>query len=108
MGPEDQKQRPSPEDIALGMVTNLVELNAKLSGASSSVLSGLGEMLDTLNAHFDVVHMAMDIAADLKSQGKKIGIGEFAECWKQAADEILPEEEGEDPDDQGDVLAGRR
>jgi hypothetical protein len=92
----EQKPRLSGEELALHMVEQLTILNSRI-GQLIQVTEVLGGLADTLNGHFEVVHLAMDLAKALKGKQKPTII-DFAECWVEAADEILPEEEEEDGD----------
>jgi hypothetical protein len=88
------------EELAAEMVAQLTLLNQHFD-AQIRAMSELAAQMDTLSAHFDVVHLAMDFAKGLEGKIKPT-IVDFAKCWVEAADEILPEEEEED-DGRGDV-----
>lgn len=103
--PEGQVPKPEMNGsiLAAQMIEQLALLNARLE-AFIQVSGELHSLLDDLCGHFDVVHLAMEKARELKGK-VKITAADFAECWVEAADEILPEE---DDDDEGDIPAGRR
>jgi hypothetical protein len=92
----ESKPRLSGEELALHMVEQLTILNSRI-GQLIQITEGLCGLADTLNGHFEVIHLAMDITKGLKGKQKPT-IVDFAECWVEAADEILPEEEGEGGD----------
>jgi hypothetical protein len=90
------KQRLTGEELAAAMVEQMVIQNARIE-AQIQVMAEQNSLLDTLCGHFDVVHLAMDNLTELAKEGKiKLTIADFAKCWVDAADEILPEEEEED------------
>lgn len=97
-----EKIKMTGEQLAAAMVEQLTILNQQIA-SQIQVISEHNELVDTLCGHFDVLHLAMDMAKGLKGK-QKITIVDFAECWVEAADEILPEED----ENEGDVLTPQR
>ena len=89
-----QKPRLTGEELAASRVEQLVILNERI-GQLIQVTSEHNALADELCGHFDVVHLAMDHAKGLEGKVKPT-IVDFAKCWVEAADEILPEDEEDD------------
>jgi hypothetical protein len=89
------------EGIALQMVEQLSELNARLADHAQHdrpLSASIANLLDELNGHFEVISRSMELL--LERKGKKLGLIDLAECWVEADEEIM----GEDDDDQdGDI-----
>lgn len=96
---QEQTQPMRGEELALAMVNQLSELNQNFAARGQLEAKQL-VLLDELNGRLEVLTRACYIAAEMKAEGKKIGIGDFAEAVAQADEEIMREdEEEEDPDE---------
>ncbi len=114
---EEQKiprDNPPPlrgEELALSMVSQLAALNQNFAVRGALEKRELA-LLDELNGRLEVFTRACYIAADMKAEGKKVGIGEFAQAMAQADEEIMGEdgdetEEEEEDGSDGDIPARR-
>ncbi len=116
--PKDPHDVPPPplrgEELALSMVTQLAALNQNFAVRGQLERKQIA-LLDELNGRLEVLTRACVIAAEMKDQGKKVGIGDFAEAMAQADEEIMGdgEEEGDEEDEEdeedgeGDIPARR-
>jgi hypothetical protein len=104
--PDGQTPKPEMQGTVLAaqMIEQLALLNARL-GQFVEIVPELHSMMDTLCGHFDAIHLAMENATRLKGK-MKISIVDFAECWCEAVEEILPDDD--DEDQGGDIPTPRR
>lgn len=89
------------EGIALQMVEQLTELNARLADHAQHdrpMAASIANLLDETNGRLEVITRTMELL--LERKGKKLGLIDLAECWVEADEEIMGED---DDDDDGDV-----
>lgn len=96
------------QHMAAEMLKNMVLLNERL-GNGQEISSELVEKVDTLIGHFEVFGRSMEIICEKASDGKsKWSLKDFAEAYLEAADEIMPEDDGEDEHGPEDPLVRSR
>ncbi len=105
----DAERIPPPDPgtrLAADMVAALHALHDRVA-EQTAMNTELREAVDQLTAHFEVLGRAMEIICEKKDEGKsKFSLTDFAEAYVEAADEIMPAEDGDEDDDDGDVRAG--
>jgi hypothetical protein len=85
--------------MAADMLRNLVILNEQLQ-AGHHLHSELTEKVDQLIGHFEVFGRTMEIICEQKEEGKsKFSLGDFADAYLEAADEIMPADDERGPED---------
>src|ERR1700675_2113624 len=81
--------------LAAEMLRNLVILNEGLKDGQA-LHAELKESVDQLIGHFEVFGRAMELICDAKEEGKsKFTLGDFADAYLEAADEIMPADDNE-------------
>lgn len=105
-----EPDRIPPQDpgarLAADMVESLRALHDRVA-EQTAMNTELREAVDQLTAHFEVLGRAMEIICEKKDEGKsKFSLSDFAEAYVEAADEIMPAEDADEDDDDGDVRAG--
>lgn len=85
--------------LAADMIKALVMLGDRIESASG-LQAELKESVDQLVGHCEVFGRAMEIVIEKSEEGKsKWSLRDFAEAYVEAADEIMPTEEGEAEED---------
>lgn len=102
---EAPKPKPAPDEIAFMMVEQLGRMNDNLERLMEKV-DGLCSLSDELNDWFAVVDKTMELLNKNNSEKRKLSLSDLSQAWELAADEIL--EEGEEEEDDGDILAHSR
>ena len=86
--------------LAADMVESLRALHDRVA-EQTAMNTELREAVDQLTAHFEVLGRAMEIICDKKDEGKsKFSLSDFAEAYVEAADEIMPAEDDDEPGDE--------
>jgi hypothetical protein len=85
--------------MAADMLRNLVVLNERLKDGQALHVE-LKDSVDQLIGHFEVFGRAMELICDQKEEGKvKFSLGDFADAYLEAADEIMPADDESGPED---------
>ena len=93
--------------MAADMLKNLVILNEQLQ-VGHELHGELKDSVDQLIGHFEVFGRAMELICEAKEEGKmKFTLGDFADAYLAAADEIMPEDEDE-PGPEDPLVDARR
>ena len=97
-------ERIPPQDpgtrLAADMVESLRALHDRVA-EQTAMSTELREAVDQLTGHFEVFGRAMEIICEKKDEGKsKFSLSDFAEAYVEAADEIMPAEDDDEPGDE--------
>ena len=86
--------------LAADMVESLRALHDRVA-EQTAMNTELREAVDQLTAHFEVFGRTMEIICEKKDEGKsKFSLSDFAEAYVEAADEIMPAEDDDEPGDE--------
>jgi len=86
--------------LAADMVESLRALHDRVA-EQTAMNTELREAVDQLTAHFEVLGRTMEIICEKKDEGKsKFSLSDFAEAYVEAADEIMPAEDDDEPGDE--------
>lgn len=93
--------------IAAEMLKNLVMLNANIQ-KSHEMFAQLSDQLADLNDYHETYMRASEILMEKHEEGKiKFSVKDFVEAMVEAAAEVMPEEDEDEPGEEDPLIRAR-